>query len=92
MDGAEITQITMGYRLDLGINEAPDDLSLETYLPRIEAKLDELLGDALTGYELSSVNLTRVNGELCISCWAAVTFNAEDGEHHGDCHMAVFFG
>lgn len=90
MDGAEITQITMGYRLDLGINEAPDDLSLETYLPRIEAKLDELLGDALTGYELSSVNLTRVNGELCISCWAAVTFNAEDGEHHGDCHMAVF--
>ena len=78
-EGKAITSVNMQYNLDLGMNEAPQDLSFESYLPRFENKLNEVYGDRMASHEPLSVTLTRINGELCVYVYFGVDINKDDG-------------
>ena len=74
--------IMLKYKVDLGLDAVPDDISLDDYTGAIEAKLKEMYGDTLVDYEINrdSAHLTNINGSPCIDVDVSVRFYLEEGD------------
>ena len=70
----------MPNRLDLGLDNVPDNINLNDYTKAFDERLREAYGEKLVKYEINrdSARLTNINGSPCIDVEIAVDFY-EDG-------------
>lgn len=92
-DTGEVCSVGLKNAVDMGLDDLPDDIDANDYLPLIEAKLNEIFGGELVEYELSGVGggtcLTNIWGSPCLRCELQVSVRAGDSIYHGLCYIAA---
>ena len=86
----EVGSVWMKNRVDLGLDELPDDFNINDYTSDIENKLHEIYGDALIDYEVMWEVLTRYDASPCIDITIGVSCIDPTGELMSEaCELAV---
>ena len=76
----EVYNLWMGCNADLGLDNVPDNISVDDYTKAFDERIREAYGEKLVKYEINrdSARLVNINGSPCIDVEIAVDFY-EDG-------------
>ena len=76
----------------IGLDAAPDDLTVEEYYPDVQARIREIYGDDLKSFTLRSedAELTVIDGRFVIYVPVEVVFDHKGADYTSNFHVGIF--